>query len=84
MPRKTGIEISKSPVTPYDLGPKLVDDEGDSVTDTNLDAVRTAPVGVGGVGLTDVQSTLEESLEELKKIRRADELILGQSVEDSE
>ncbi|KKM62417.1 hypothetical protein LCGC14_1521830, partial [marine sediment metagenome] len=47
MPRKTGTTVSPMPATPYVLGPKLVDDEGDSVTDPNLDAVRTVPVGVG-------------------------------------
>ena len=81
MPRKTGITVATFQTTPFDLGPKLIDDEGDSVTDPNLDAVRTSPVGVGGITLANVQSTLEESLEELKKIRQANELIIGQEVD---
>ena len=81
MPRKTGITAVTEQVTPFDLGPKLIDDEGDSVTDPNLDAVRTSPVGVGGITLANVQSTLEESLEELRRIRQANELIIGQEVD---
>ena len=82
MPRKTGITAATFQTTPFDLGPKLIDDEGDSVTDPNLDAVRTSPVGVGGIDLAGVQSTLEESLEELKRIRHTNALMLGQEVED--
>ena len=81
MPRKTGITAASFQTTPFELGPKLIDDEGDSVTDPNLDAVRTSPVGVGGITLANVQSTLEESLEELRRIRQANELIIGQEVD---
>ncbi len=81
MPRKMGTAVAREQITPYELGPKLIDDEGDSVTEPSKDAVRTFPVGVGGTDLANIQLTLEENLEELKKIRRANELILGQEVD---
>ena len=81
MPRRTGITISTTPKTPYELGPKLVDAEGDSVTQDEANAVRTFPVGTGNTNLTKVETATLESLIELKRIRRANELILGQDVE---
>ncbi len=80
MPRKTGTTISAMPVTPYALGPKLIDDEGDSVTDSNLDAVRTVPVGVGGVNMNTLEALQADSLNELKRIRRANEILIDQEV----
>ena len=81
MPRKTGIKISTTPKTPYELGPKLIDDQGDSVTDPNLDAVRTSPVGAGAINMSTFEELQSDSLVELKRIRRANELILGQDVD---
>ena len=81
MPRKTGTTVSPMPATPYVLGPKLVDDEGDSVTDPNLDAVRTVPVGVGGVNINTLETLQAESLNELKRIRRASEILIDEEVD---
>ncbi len=81
MPRKTGITVVREHTLPYKLGPKLIDDEGDSVTDPNLDAVRTVPIGVGGFGITDLMSTLDESLNELKRTRRGIEILIDEVVD---
>ncbi len=82
MPRKTGTAVASSVTTPYELGPKLIDDEGDSVTDPNLDAIRTVPVGVGGINMNTLETLQAESLTELKKIRRANEILIDQEVDE--
>lgn len=80
MPRKSGTKINTPSVTPFAQGPSMIDAEGDSMTQDVDNALRTFPVGSGGYDLTSLQSVLDESLEELKKIRLANELILGQEV----
>ena len=84
MPRKTGIVVSISKTTPYELGPKLIDDQGDSITDPELDAVRTVPIGAGGIDMNTLETLQAESLNELKKIRRANEILIDQVVETPE
>ena len=81
MPRKTGITVVREHTTPYELGPKLIDDEGDSVTDPALDAVRTVPIGVGGVNMNTLETLQAESLNELKRIRRANEILIDEVVD---
>lgn len=81
MPRKTGMQGASFPITPYNQGPSLIDAEGDSMTEDNEDALRTYPVGEGGATLAMVKSVLDESLTELRRIRRANELQLGEDVE---
>ena len=46
--------------------------------------ITTLPVSPSGENLSDLISKVEESLEQLKRIRRANEFILGQSVEPVE
>lgn len=91
MPRKTTRTLAHGfPVTPYHLGPKLIDSEGDEVTIPERDAVRVVLAPGGGLEgedggpvvnvMGDIQDSLDEQLEELKRIRRANEFILGQEV----
>ena len=91
-PRKTLSTLDQGyPVTPYELGEQLIDDEGDSMAQNDADALRVYPVGLNGAGeeitiatlensLTNVESMLGENLEELKKIRRANEVIIDEEV----
>ena len=81
MPRKTGMEGASFSVTPFDKGPSLIDAEGDSMTVDALDALRVNSVTVEGITATDIKAALDDQLYELKRIRRANELQLGESVE---
>ena len=80
MPRKTGITTPSFPITPYEQGPSIIDAEGDSMTQDDVDALRVYPIAEGGAGIAELVSASEESLLELKKIRIASERILGQEV----
>ena len=81
MPRKGGTSLTAPIDTPYELGPKLIDDEGDSITDPDLNAVRTVPVGVGGVNMNSSEALQAESLNELKRVRRGIEILIDQAVD---
>ena len=75
MPRKTLRNYAHGlPVTPNDIGPLMVDSEGDEITVPGEDALR--------VSLSpESHGPAEEIIEELRRIRVASELILGQEVE---
>ena len=81
MPRKTGTTAVTEVRTPYEKGPTIIDAEGDSITEDDIDALRVYPIGDDGESMTDVHSTSQQVLNELKRIRKANEIMIDQLVD---
>lgn len=91
MPRKEARTLKHGyPVTPYELGEQLIDDEGDSMAQNDHDALRVYPVGVGREGrshpasLTDVKSVLDGIYSVLRKTHLGHETNLWGKEVDAE
>ena len=84
MPRKTGTAAVTQQRTPYEKGATIIDSEGDSITQDDRNALRVYPLGTGDDNLSSMQTTLDASLIELRKIRRANEILIDQEVDEPE
>jgi len=80
MGRKTTQDTVRFP-RPYATGPRLIDQSGDDITEDSVDAVRIYPVGDEGEGLSNVVDVMDKQLQELRRIRLSQEIIIGDTIE---